>query len=332
VGAALRQLTDAVAILADEARVLELAVAAMHEACGRGAAFGATARGDRSNRVGLFRAMKDGAFQPLQIPHLAWVRTPAFDVANVPLKARNRWIEPFREGIATPEGFKASTLYPYVRELDVLDQGRVVVCCGARQIAFVGAGVPEGTTFSDAERERLVATSAALIVPLRMAALLASSTSERSTLEKMLDASEEAVVAVDASGAIVDTSPVASALLRADRSIPNRVREAVRALNRTVAVVRSDHYVIHVSHCAADRGVAHLVVIDGSGFAEPPVPLTDRQIELLGHLRRGLTNAEIAKVMGNAPSTVKTMLERLYERTGAGNRVELVAWAQRHAK
>jgi DNA-binding NarL/FixJ family response regulator len=165
-----------------------------------------------------------------------------------------------------------------------------------------------------------------------MAALLASSTSERSTLEKMLDASEEAVVAVDASGAIVDTSPVASALLRADRSIPNRVREAVRALNRTVAVVRSDHYVIHASHCAADRGVAHLVVIDGSGFAEPPVPLTDRQIELLGHLRRGLTNAEIAKVMGNAPSTVKTMLERLYERTGAGNRVELVAWAQRHAK
>jgi len=332
VSGALRELTDAVAILSDDARVLELAVQALHEACARGAAFGATARGDRSNRVGQFRAMKGGALVPIQIPHLAWVRTPAFDVANVPLKHRNRWLEPFREGIATPEGFKASTLYPYVRQLDMLDQGRVVVCCGSRQIAFVGAGVPEGTTFSDAERERLIATSAALVVPLRMAALLASSTTERSPLEKMLDASEEAVVAVDAKGRIVDTSSAASGLLRTDRSIPERVRDAVHALRRTMAIVRSDRYAIHVSPCAADRAVSYIVVIDGSGFAEPPVPLTDRQIELLEHLRRGLTNAEIAEAMGNAPSTVKTMLERLYERTGVANRVELLAWAQKRGK
>jgi DNA-binding NarL/FixJ family response regulator len=148
----------------------------------------------------------------------------------------------------------------------------------------------------------------------------------------MLDASEEVVIAVDAHGAIVDTSPAASGLLRRDRSVPERVREAVRALRRTTAVVRSDRYVIHVSPCAADRAVSYLVVLDGRGFAEPPVPLTDRQLELLEHLRRGLTNAEIAKAMGNAPSTVKTMLERLYERTGVTNRVELLAWAQKQAK
>lgn len=326
----LRQLTDAVTILSDEARVLELAVAAMHEACPRGASFGATSRGDRSNRLGLLRAMQGGELVPMQVPHLAWVRTPAFDVANVPLSARNRWVEPFREGIATPEGFKSSTLYPFIKHLGILDQGRLVVCCGARQVAFVGVGVPEGTTFTDDERERLIATSAALVVPLRMAAVIAASTMERSPLEKMLDASDEAVVAVDSNGAIIDTSPVASGLVRSDRSIPDRIRDAVRTLRRTVAVVRADDYVIHVTQCAADRAVKYLVVIDGRGFAEPPVPLTERQLELLGHLRRGLSNAEIATAMGNAPSTVKTMLERLYQRACVANRVELLAWAERH--
>jgi DNA-binding CsgD family transcriptional regulator len=326
----LRQLTEAVSILSDEARVLELAVAAMHEACPRGASFGGTSRGDPSNRLGLLRVMKGGALVPMQVPHLAWVRTPPYDVAAIPMRQRNRWFEPFREGIATPEGFKSSTVYPFVKHLGVLDQGRIIVCCGARQVAFVGAGVPEGTTFSDDERERLIATSDALVVPLRIAAVLAASATERSPLEKMLDASDEAVVAVDLNGAIVDTSPAASALLRTDRSISDRIRDAVRALRRTVAVVRGDDYVIHVSQCAADRAIAYLVVIDGRGFAEPPVALTERQLELLGHLRRGLSNAEIAAAMGNAPSTVKTMLERLYQRAGVANRVELLAWAEKH--
>jgi DNA-binding CsgD family transcriptional regulator len=318
----LRQLTEAVSILSDEVRVLELAVAAIHEACPRGAAFGATSRGDRSNRLGLLRVMKGGALVPMQVPHLAWVRTPPYDVAAIPMRQRNRWIE--------PQGFKSSTQYPFVKHLGILDQGRIIVCSGARQVAFVGAGVPEGTTFTDDERERLIATSDALVVPLRIAAVLAASATERSPLEKMLDVSDEAVVAVDSNGAIVDTSPVASALLRTDRSLSDRIRDAVRVLRRTVAVVRADDYVIHVSQCAADRAIAYLVVIDGRGFAEPPVPLTERQLELLGHLRRGLSNAEIAAAMGNAPSTVKTMLERLYQRAGVANRVELLAWAEKH--
>jgi DNA-binding NarL/FixJ family response regulator len=162
-----------------------------------------------------------------------------------------------------------------------------------------------------------------------MAAVLAASTTERSPLEKMLDASDEAVVAVDASGSIVDSSPAASGLVRNDRSLADRIRDAVRTLRRTVTVVHTHDYVIHVSSCAADRSVAYLVVIDGSGFAEPPVPLTERQLELIAHLRRGLSNAEIATAMGNAPSTVKTMLERLYQRAGVGNRVELLAWVDK---
>jgi DNA-binding CsgD family transcriptional regulator len=57
-----------------------------------------------------------------------------------------------------------------------------------------------------------------------------------------------------------------------------------------------------------------------------PPALTARQTEVIRLLERGLTNAEIAQTLGNAPSTVKTILERLYDRTSTSNRVELLAW------
>ncbi len=325
---ALAKLLDAVDVLADEARVLALAVEAVHAACGRGVAFGATSRG-HPRRLGHFHAMKDGAPLALAIPHLAFVRTPAIDVLDVPIGQRNRWVEPFREGIATPESFKKSTMYPVVKGLGVLDQGRVCVCAGAKQIAIVGAAIPEGTAFDDEERARLEEAAAAIVAPLRMAALVAAGSDDerRSPLEAMLDSADEAIVAVDAAGAIVDSSAGASALLRRDRGVAAHVQAAVRGAKRDLAVVRSDAEVLRVTRCRQDRGVAYLVVIDGDGFAEPPVALTRRQRELLDRLRGGLTNGEIAEAMGVAPSTVKTMLERLYARAGVSNRVGLLAWA-----
>lgn len=68
---ALAQLTEAVALLADEAAVLELAVRALHEACPRGVALGLTARGVDSGRMGAFRIMREGRFLDLALPHLA---------------------------------------------------------------------------------------------------------------------------------------------------------------------------------------------------------------------------------------------------------------------
>jgi hypothetical protein len=114
---ALARLTEAVSVFADETRVVELAVRALHETCPRGAAFAITSRGPRADRLGTFRMMQGGAWLDLAIPHLAYVRTPAFDVTNVPLVQRNRWVEPFALGIATPEGFKKSTIYPLVAHL-----------------------------------------------------------------------------------------------------------------------------------------------------------------------------------------------------------------------
>jgi DNA-binding CsgD family transcriptional regulator len=320
---ALRELTEAVEVLADEGRVVELAVRALHEVCPRGAAFGFTSRGEQAERMGAFRAFRAGLPVPVEPPHLAYVRTPAYDPAHVPPGQRNRWVEPFREGIASRESFRASTIYPLARRLGVFEQGRIVVCAGERQVAVVGAGVPEGTTFDDAERDALAAAAAALVVPLRLAALLAAGTV--APLEQVLAASGDAVLALDRRGRVVDSSRAGFELLRRDRALPDRVRAALRALERPLAVVRTADHVIHVSPCGLD-GAAYLAVVDGAGFAEPPVALGARQTELLDLLGRATPNAELGAAMGIAPSTVKTMLERLYARAGVANRVELLSW------
>lgn len=322
---ALDELTNAVALLTDEARVLDLAVRAVHEACGRGIALGLTARGEQSERSGLTRLYADGAPVALELPHLAYVRTPAYDVASVPLPQRNRWVEPFREGIATHEGFRKSTLYPLVARFRVLEQGRIAICAGPRQVAMLGAAIPEGTVFSDDERARLGSTAAALVAPLRIAASLGAA-ADRTSLDRMLEASAEAILALDARGRVVDGSRRAFELLRRERDLPERLATLVRDRPRDTTLVRDQPHTIHLSSHSADRAVAFLAVIDGAGFAQAPVEITARQRELLGLLQRGLTNAEIAEAMGNAGSTVKTMLERLYERTGVSNRVELIAW------
>jgi DNA-binding NarL/FixJ family response regulator len=328
---ALEELTNAVALLADEPRAVQLAAHAMYEACGRGLALAMTSRGPRSERLGHMALVFEGAPVKLETSHLAYVRTPAYDVAQVPLPQRNRWVEPFREGIATREGFKSSTLYPFVARFGVLDQGRVAICSGERQVALVGAAVPEGTEITEAERARLREVGAALVAPLRIAALVAASQAG-TPLERALAAKEESVIALDARGGIVDASRAAYELLRRDRALPERLAKAIAGLGRPRAVVQSGEHVVHVTPYEDDRAVAFLAVVDGGEFAEVPPVLTARQSEVLRLLERGLTNAEIAQALGNAPSTVKTILERLYERTATSNRVELLAWWRARAE
>lgn len=59
----------------------------------------------------------------------------------------------------------------------------------------------------------------------------------------------------------------------------------------------------------------------------PAEPLTDRELEVLGRVATGLTNAEISDQLFISLSTVKTHLASLMTKIGARNRVELAIWA-----
>jgi DNA-binding NarL/FixJ family response regulator len=61
------------------------------------------------------------------------------------------------------------------------------------------------------------------------------------------------------------------------------------------------------------------------GRAEPPArPLTEREIEILRLIAKGLSNNEAARVLTLSRATVRTHLEHIYEKLEVTNRVEAV--------
>lgn len=322
----LAHLTDAIAALEDEGAVLELAAKALHAECPRGTAMAFTCRGSRSQSLGLLRVMHGGEFHRLVVPEEVHRKTPAYDVANVPAAQRNAWIEPFREGIASRESFKKSSIYPFVRRFGVLEQGRIAVCNAEVQVAAAVLAIPEGTEFSEDERRKLAARAATLVVPLRVSALLANAKSESSALEQLLASRADVVVVTDGRGAVLGASRRAQPLLDQDPALANAIARASR--DAANGPFRAGNRTFYASPCAGKgTSAAFIVAIDGAS-QKARRPLSARQLELIGLTDRGLTNAEIASAMDIAPATVKTMLERLYRHTGVANRVELLAWAR----
>ncbi|MBI2896611.1 MAG: response regulator transcription factor [Deltaproteobacteria bacterium] len=62
----------------------------------------------------------------------------------------------------------------------------------------------------------------------------------------------------------------------------------------------------------------------GDRVSQPPPPLTDRELEILELIAKGLSNAEAARALGLSPGTVRTHLEHIYEKLEVSNRTEAV--------
>jgi two-component system nitrate/nitrite response regulator NarL len=62
---------------------------------------------------------------------------------------------------------------------------------------------------------------------------------------------------------------------------------------------------------------------------EPIVPLSDRELEILDGLSRGLTAPAIARELDLSASTIKSYLQRVYEKLGVSDRAAAVAEGMR---
>jgi DNA-binding NarL/FixJ family response regulator len=63
----------------------------------------------------------------------------------------------------------------------------------------------------------------------------------------------------------------------------------------------------------------------------PNVELTPREAEVLGLLRQGLANKQIARTLGISQATVKAHLTSVFQRIGVTDRVQAAVWAERRA-
>jgi two-component system NarL family response regulator len=70
--------------------------------------------------------------------------------------------------------------------------------------------------------------------------------------------------------------------------------------------------------------------IEQQMVSNPPLPnFTERQLEILHSVTRGLTNVDISKQLGISPSGVKAHLSAIFNKLGVADRAEAVAIAIR---
>ncbi len=62
----------------------------------------------------------------------------------------------------------------------------------------------------------------------------------------------------------------------------------------------------------------------------PPDGLTQREVEILGLIARGLTNPEIAEQLFLSSHTIKTHINRIFAKTGSRDRAAAIGYAHRH--
>jgi DNA-binding CsgD family transcriptional regulator len=200
---------------------------------------------------------------------------------------------------------------------------RCLLTRGPRALAYVSitpVGPASAASWRDGPVRRVLERVEA---PLRHAGL--ASIEQDASLEERLLGTDRPTVLMRDDGTLVTQSPGARAQLarRSSRleELQHRVRHA-----RGVPFRLEARGLSALAEPLELRGLPPVWCIElDSGAAEPPaVALSPREQELRQWLELGLSNAEIASHMGIRTSTVKTMLERLYRRTGAAGRVELL--------
>jgi DNA-binding NarL/FixJ family response regulator len=92
--------------------------------------------------------------------------------------------------------------------------------------------------------------------------------------------------------------------------VRTEVLQAIRTVNRGYRAIPGE---------VASRVAEHL----------PRRPLSDRELEVLSLVARGMTNREVARALTRAEETVKIHLKNIYEKLGVRDRTEAVTTAIR---
>lgn len=72
------------------------------------------------------------------------------------------------------------------------------------------------------------------------------------------------------------------------------------------------------------------MLLENMGRGAYPAGLSDREVDVLRLVARGLSNREIADELVVSPATVATHVRHIFDKTGSANRAQAVAFAVRH--
>jgi DNA-binding NarL/FixJ family response regulator len=115
----------------------------------------------------------------------------------------------------------------------------------------------------------------------------------------------------------------------ADRA---RIAQALRAAAGGLTVVDPRvHATLLAAASAASRPEPDPAASTATASAAaPPAGLTQRELEILSLIARGLTNPEIAAQLFLSNHTVKTHIGRIFAKTGSRDRAAAIGYAHRH--
>lgn len=173
----------------------------------------------------------------------------------------------------------------------------------------------------------------------------------RDALSDLLSAEPDIRVvaaAGDAAGALPLVGETSPDVLLLDLALPDGsgldlIRPIRERSPSTRVLVLSMHSEPQIAAAAADRG-AHAMVAKSDSFENllhtlrrvaageavaPRVRLTPRELEVLAHIARGATDAQIAAALGLRPKTVEAHCQRLMSKLGVHTRAGLLASAHR---
>ena len=125
--------------------------------------------------------------------------------------------------------------------------------------------------------------------------------------------------------------PAAKILVLTSFGTSGKVTEALAA-GASGAILKSasnDDLLEAVRAVAAGRPVAADIQCEATDDGSPALLLTPRQMEILNLVSRGLTNSEIAEVVGISFESVKSHVSEILTRIGASTRAEAVLIAAR---
>lgn len=147
----------------------------------------------------------------------------------------------------------------------------------------------------------------------------------------LMDLRMPGVGGVEATSRILAADPDARVLVLTTYDGDADIRRALDAGARGYLLkdMLGDEVVVAVRavHAGA-RAVPEQVTRQLDAHAGEPA-LTEREVEVLGHVARGLSNKEVAREIGRTQETVKMHLKHVFEKLGVGDRVAAVAAAVR---